>query len=266
MSSIQAENIQVAYDDRVIIEKLSTRIPSGKITTIIGANGCGKSTLLKALTRILPLQEGAIYLDGQAIAQLPTKEVAKKLALLPQVLEATKGISVYELVSYGRYPHQNGLGYLTDQDREKINWALEVTQTAPFARFPVDDLSGGQRQRVWIAMALAQDTDTIFLDEPTTYLDLNHQLEILELLKELNLSQQKTIVMVLHDVNLSARFSDHMIAMKDGEIRYHGSVSSIMTTEILSDIFNIEPQLIQAPGQEYPILLTYDLKNNKEKK
>ena len=260
MSSIQAENIQVAYDDRVIIEKLSTRIPSGKISTIIGANGCGKSTLLKALTRILPLQEGAIYLDGQAIAQLPTKEVAKKLALLPQVLEATEGISVYELVSYGRYPHQNGLGYLTDQDREKINWALEATQTAPFARFPVDDLSGGQRQRVWIAMALAQDTDTIFLDEPTTYLDLNHQLEVLELLKDLNLSQQKTIVMVLHDVNLSARFSDHMIAMKEGNIRYNGSVSSIMTTEILSDIFNIEPQLIQAPGQEYPILLTYDLK------
>ena len=260
MSSIQAENIQVAYDDRVIIEKLSTRIPSGKISTIIGANGCGKSTLLKALTRILPLQEGAIYLDGQAIAQLPTKEVAKKLALLPQVLEATEGISVYELVSYGRYPHQNGLGYLTDQDREKINWALEATQTAPFARFPVDDLSGGQRQRVWIAMALAQDTDTIFLDEPTTYLDLNHQLEVLELLKDLNLSQQKTIVMVLHDVNLSARFSDHMIAMKEGNIRYNGSVSSIMTTEILSDIFNIEPQLIQAPGQAYPILLTYDLK------
>ncbi len=260
MSSIQAENIQVAYDDRVIIEKLSTRIPSGKISTIIGANGCGKSTLLKALTRILPLQEGAIYLDGQAIAQLPTKEVAKKLALLPQVLEATEGISVYELVSYGRYPHQNGLGYLTDQDREKINWALEATQTAPFTRFPVDDLSGGQRQRVWIAMALAQDTDTIFLDEPTTYLDLNHQLEVLELLKDLNLSQQKTIVMVLHDVNLSARFSDHMIAMKEGNIRYNGSVSSIMTTEILSDIFNIEPQLIQAPGQEYPILLTYDLK------
>ena len=260
MSSIQAENIQVAYDDRVIIEKLSTRIPSGKISTIIGANGCGKSTLLKALTRILPLQEGAIYLDGQAIAQLPTKEVAKKLALLPQVLEATEGISVYELVSYGRYPHQNGLGYLTDQDRQKINWALEATQTASFARFPVDDLSGGQRQRVWIAMALAQDTNTIFLDEPTTYLDLNHQLEVLELLKDLNLSQQKTIVMVLHDVNLSARFSDHMIAMKEGNIRYNGSVSSIMTTEILSDIFNIEPQLIQAPGQEYPILLTYDLK------
>ncbi len=267
MSSIQAENIQVSYDNRIIIDELSTSIPKGNITTIIGANGCGKSTLLKALTRIIPVQEGAIYLDGQAISQLPTKEVAKKLALLPQVLEATEGISVYELVSYGRFPHQNGLGHLTDQDREKINWALEVTQTAPYARLPVDDLSGGQRQRVWIAMALAQDTDTIFLDEPTTYLDLNHQLEALELLKELNQSRQKTIVMVLHDVNLSARFSDYMIAMKEGDIRYHGSVSNMMTTEILRDIFSIEPQLMQVAGQDYPILLTYDLKkNNKEKK
>ncbi|HEM6509392.1 ABC transporter ATP-binding protein [Streptococcus sp. 2018WUSS102] len=260
MSSIQAENIQVSYDNRIIIDELSTSIPKGNITTIIGANGCGKSTLLKALTRIIPVQEGTIYLDGQAISQLPTKEVAKKLALLPQVLEATEGISVYELVSYGRFPHQNGLGHLTDQDREKINWALEVTQTAPYARLPVDDLSGGQRQRVWIAMALAQDTDTIFLDEPTTYLDLNHQLEVLELLKELNQSRQKTIVMVLHDVNLSARFSDYMIAMKEGDIRYHGSVSNIMTTEILRDIFSIEPQLMQVTGQDYPILLTYDLK------
>ncbi|MFI3084103.1 ABC transporter ATP-binding protein [Streptococcus sp. 2022WUSS135] len=260
MSSIQAENIQVSYDNRIIIDELSTSIPKGNITTIIGANGCGKSTLLKALTRIIPVQEGTIYSDGQAISQLPTKEVAKKLALLPQVLEATEGISVYELVSYGRFPHQNGLGHLTDQDREKINWALEVTQTAPYARLPVDDLSGGQRQRVWIAMALAQDTDTIFLDEPTTYLDLNHQLEVLELLKELNQSRQKTIVMVLHDVNLSARFSDYMIAMKEGDIRYHGSVSNIMTTEILRDIFSIEPQLMQVTGQDYPILLTYDLK------
>ncbi|HEM6538907.1 TPA: ABC transporter ATP-binding protein [Streptococcus suis] len=260
MSSIQAENIQVSYDNRIIIDELSTSIPKGSITTIIGANGCGKSTLLKALTRIIPVQEGAIYLDGQAISQLPTKEVAKKLALLPQVLETTEGISVYELVSYGRFPHQNGLGHLTDQDREKINWALEVTRTAPYARLPVDDLSGGQRQRVWIAMALAQDTDTIFLDEPTTYLDLNHQLEVLELLKELNQSRQKTIVMVLHDVNLSARFSDYMIAMKEGDIRYHGSVSNMMTTEILRDIFSIEPQLMQVAGQDYPILLTYDLK------
>ena len=259
VSNIQADAIRVAYDDRVIIDSLSTAIPEGNITTIIGSNGCGKSTLLKALTRILPVQAGAVYLDGLAIAQLPTKEVARKLALLPQVLEATEGISVYELVSYGRFPHQNGLGYLSDLDREKINWALEVTQTTAYARLPVDDLSGGQRQRVWIAMALAQDTDTIFLDEPTTYLDLNHQLEVLELLRDLNQTRQKTIVMVLHDVNLSARFSDYMIAMKEGEIRHHGPVSDIMTADILRDIFQIESQLLQAPGQDYPTLLTYNL-------
>ena len=259
VTSIQADAIRVAYDDRVIIDSLSTTIPEGNITTIIGSNGCGKSTLLKALTRILPVQAGAVYLDGQAIAQLPTKEVARKLALLPQVLEATEGISVYELVSYGRFPHQNGLGYLSDLDREKINWALEVTQTTAYARLPVDDLSGGQRQRVWIAMALAQDTDTIFLDEPTTYLDLNHQLEVLELLRDLNQTRQKTIVMVLHDVNLSARFSDYMIAMKEGEIRHRGPVSDIMTADILRDIFQIEAQLLQVPGQDYPTLLTYDL-------
>jgi iron complex transport system ATP-binding protein len=257
--SIQADAIRVAYDDRVIIDSLSTTIPEGKITTIIGSNGCGKSTLLKSLTRIVPVQAGAVYLDGQAIAQLPTKEVARKLALLPQVLEATEGISVYELVSYGRFPHQNGLGYLSDLDREKINWALEVTQTTAYARLPVDDLSGGQRQRVWIAMALAQDTDTIFLDEPTTYLDLNHQLEVLELLRDLNQTRQKTIVMVLHDVNLSARFSDYMIAMKRGKIGHHGPVSDIMTADILRDIFQIEAQLLQLPGQDYPTLLTYNL-------
>lgn len=262
MSSIQAEAIQVAYDNRTIIDSLSATIPTGKITTIIGANGCGKSTLLKALTRILPVKKGAIYLDGHVIAQLPTKEVAKKLALLPQILEATEEISVYELVSYGRFPHQNGLGHLSDQDREKINWAMEVTQITPYARLPVNDLSGGQRQRVWIAMALAQDTDTIFLDEPTTYLDLNHQLEVLELLRNLNQTRQKTIVMVLHDVNLSARFSDYMIAMKDGTIYRHGSVSDVMTADILGEIFKIEAQLVQDPKQRYPILLTYDLKYN----
>lgn len=259
MSSIRADAIRVAYEQKAIIDDLTTDIPKGKITTIIGANGCGKSTLLKALTRILPIQKGAVYLDGQAISQLPTKEVAKKMALLPQVLEATEGISVYELVSYGRFPHQNGLGYLSDQDREKINWALEVTQTTSFARLPVDGLSGGQRQRVWIAMALAQDTDTIFLDEPTTYLDLNHQLEVLELLQNLNKKRGKTIVMVLHDLNLSARFSDYMIAMKEGSIRHYGAVSSIMTVDILKEIFKIEAQLIQAPNQDYPILLTYSL-------
>ncbi|WP_373808418.1 ABC transporter ATP-binding protein [Streptococcus ferus] len=259
MSDIRAESIQVAYDQKRVLDNLSVAIPDQKITTIIGANGCGKSTLLKALTRIQPIQKGAILLDGQSIAKLPTKEVAKKMALLPQVLEANQGISVYELVSYGRFPHQKYLGSLSQQDRNAIHWAMEVTRVTAFADMDVDSLSGGQRQRVWIAMALAQDTDTIFLDEPTTYLDMNHQLEVLELLQRLNKESHKTIVMVLHDLNLSARFSDYLIAMKAGQIKYQGKAETLMTADILRDIFQIEAQLTEDPIHKRPILLTYQL-------
>ena len=259
MSDIRAEAIQVAYDKDIIIDNLSLEIPHEKITTIIGANGCGKSTLLKAFTRIQAIQKGQILLDGQTINQLPTKKVAKKLALLPQVLEATEGISVYELISYGRFPHQKYLGNLSQYDRDKIHWAMEVTKVAKFAKLDVDSLSGGQRQRVWIAMALAQDTDTIFLDEPTTYLDMNHQLEVLELLQSLNQKMQKTIIMVLHDLNLSARFSDHLIAMKNGAVKYQGEVKEIMTTPVLRDIFHIDAQIIEDPIHKCPVLLTYQL-------
>lgn len=259
MSNIKADHIQVAYDKKRIIEDLSLTIEPGKITTIIGANGCGKSTLLKSLTRIQSIQGGHIYLDGQDIASLPTKEVAKKIALLPQVLESTQGITVYDLISYGRFPHQKYLGSLSQEDRTKIHWAMEATGVTDYANELVDNLSGGQRQRVWIAMALAQDTDTIFLDEPTTYLDMNHQLEVLELLQELNQKTGKTIIMVLHDLNLSARFSDYLIAMKAGEIRYQGDSHTIMTTEILKDIFNIDVVLAQDPIHNRPILLTYQL-------
>lgn len=259
MSDIRAESIQVAYDQKRVLDNLSVAIPDQKITTIIGTNGCGKSTLLKALTRIQPIQKGAILLDGQSIAKLPTKEVAKKMALLPQVLEANQGISVYELVSYGRFPHQKYLGSLSQQDRNAIHWAMEVTKVTAFADMDVDSLSGGQRQRVWIAMALAQNTDTIFLDEPTTYLDMNHQLEVLELLQRLNKESHKTIVMVLHDLNLSARFSDYLIAMKAGQIKYQGKAETLMTADILRDIFQIEAQLTEDPIHKRPILLTYQL-------
>lgn len=256
---IEAKKIEVAYDKQVIIQGLSTQIAQGKITTIIGANGCGKSTLLKALTRIHAVQKGQVLLDGQDIAQLPTKEIAKKLALLPQVLEATEGITVFDLVSYGRYPHQSYLGSLSQEDRDKIHWAMEATHITDFAQMEVDALSGGQRQRVWISMALAQDTETIFLDEPTTYLDMSHQLEILQLLQELNQKQGKTIVMVLHDLNLAARFSDQLIAMKEGEIRYQDQVPSVMTTPILQEIFDIKAQIIPDPISQQPILLSYQL-------
>lgn len=259
MSQISAEHISVAYEDKIILEDLSLDLLDGNITTIIGSNGCGKSTLLKALTRIQAIKSGQILIDGEAIAKLSTKEVAKKIALLPQVLEATEGISVYELVSYGRFPHQKYLGNLTSFDRDKIHWAMEVTKVTPYANLDVDSLSGGQRQRVWIAMALAQDTDTIFLDEPTTYLDMNHQLEILELLYRLNQENHKTIIMVLHDLNLAARFSDCLVAMKDGEIEYQGSSKEIMTDAILKDIFHIKAQIVTDPIFNRPTLLSYQL-------
>lgn len=259
MSQISAEHISVAYEDKVILEDLSLDLLDGNITTIIGSNGCGKSTLLKALTRIQAIKSGQILIDGEAIAKLSTKEVAKKIALLPQVLEATEGISVYELVSYGRFPHQKYLGNLTSFDRDKIHWAMEVTKVTPYANLDVDSLSGGQRQRVWIAMALAQDTDTIFLDEPTTYLDMNHQLEILELLYRLNQENHKTIIMVLHDLNLAARFSDCLVAMKDGKIKYKGSAEEIMKDVILKDIFHIKAQIVTDPIFNRPTLLSYQL-------
>lgn len=259
MSQISAEHISVAYEDKIILEDLSLDLLDGNITTIIGSNGCGKSTLLKALTRIQAIKSGQILIDGEAIAKLSTKEVAKKIALLPQVLEATEGISVYELVSYGRFPHQKYLSNLTSFDRDKIHWAMEVTKVTPYANLDVDSLSGGQRQRVWIAMALAQDTDTIFLDEPTTYLDMNHQLEILELLYRLNQENHKTIIMVLHDLNLAARFSDCLVAMKDGEIKYQGSSKEIMTDAILKDIFHIKAQIVTDPIFNRPTLLSYQL-------
>ncbi|WP_105145171.1 ABC transporter ATP-binding protein [Streptococcus suis] len=257
MATISAKNLAVSYGKKTILSDLSIDFPTGKITSIIGANGCGKSTLLKSLSRIIPADKGAVYLDGKDMQQIPTKEIAKQLALLPQVQESLDGIRVYDLVSYGRFPHQNAFGRLTNLDREKIAWAMEVTRTLEFAELPVQSLSGGQRQRVWIAMALAQDTDTIFLDEPTTYLDMHHQLEVLELLQRLNRENGKTIVMVLHDLNHAARFSDHIIAMKDGQIVQIGSAEEVITVEHLRQIFDIEADILPASHYGYPILTTY---------
>ncbi len=218
--SLQGEGISVGYQQNIIIPKMDVQIPKGKITSIIGPNGCGKSALLKALSRMMPVQSGAVLLDGQAIATLPTVEVARKMAILPQSPQAPGGLTVEELVSYGRYPHQKGFGKLNEEDHRAIAWALEITHMAEFAQRGIDALSGGQRQRAWIAMALAQDTPLILLDEPTTYLDMAHQLEVLELLKELNTNAHKTIALVIHDLNLAARFSDWMIAMRKGEVLY----------------------------------------------
>lgn len=258
-AALRGEGISVGYEDRIIIEPMDVALPEGKVTSIIGPNGCGKSTLLKALSRTMPTRSGAVYLNGAAIAQLPTAEIARQMALLPQSPSAPGGLTVKELVSYGRYPHQKGFGRLTDKDREIIAWALDITHLTAFADRAIDALSGGQRQRAWIAMALAQDTDLILLDEPTTYLDMAHQLEVLELLQSLNRDQGKTIALVIHELNLAARFSDWMIAMKDGSICAAGTAEQVMTPPMMKEVFGLEALIEPDPWTGKPSLVSYRL-------
>ena len=259
MSRLNGEQVKIGYGDTTIINNLDVEVPDGKVTSIIGPNGCGKSTLLKALSRLLSIKDGAIHLDGQSIHAQSTKEIAKKIAILPQSPEVADGLTVGELVSYGRFPHQKGFGRLTAEDKKEIDWALSVTGTSEFRHRSINDLSGGQRQRVWIAMALAQRTDIIFLDEPTTYLDICHQLEILNLVKKLNEEEGCTIVMVLHDINQAIRFSDHLITMKAGDIVATGQTDEVLTKDILEKVFNIDGVLDIDPRTGKPILVTYDL-------
>ncbi len=264
MKSIETKNLDIAYDDTLIVRELNMQIPEGKITSIIGANGCGKSTILKAVGRILKPKKGVVHLSGQDISKLPTKEIAKKMAILPQTPTAPSGLTVGELVAYGRFPHQKGFGNLTVEDKRIVKWALTATKLSEFERREVDALSGGQRQRVWIAMALAQQTDLILLDEPTTYLDLAHQLEVLKLLYELNRNQKCTIVMVLHDLNLAARFSDYIIAIQKGAIIKHGTPEEVMTPEVLRKTFNINADVVIEPKSNRPVCITYDIVDENE--
>ena len=259
MNRIETKQLVIAYEERIIVDSLNLEIPHGQITAIIGANGCGKSTILKAVGRIIKSKGGSVYLDGADINQLATKEIAKKMAILPQSPTAPSGLTVRELVAYGRFPHQKGFGKLTKVDQELIEWALTATQLTTFADREVDLLSGGQRQRVWIAMALAQETELILLDEPTTYLDLAHQLEVLELLQKLNREQGRTIAMVLHDINLAARFADYMIAVKAGEIVQVGPPVTVIEKKVLREVFQIEAEVMLEPKTQRPICLSYDL-------
>ncbi|MBS4201066.1 ABC transporter ATP-binding protein [Bacillus sp. FJAT-49732] len=264
MVRLYTNGLNISYGERLIVKNLSVEIPDKKITTIIGSNGCGKSTLLKAITRIISHQSGTIVLDGKHISKENTKTLAKKMAILPQTPESASGLTVGELVSYGRFPYQNGFGSLTKHDYEVIDWALEVTGTIDFKFRPVDALSGGQRQRVWIAMALAQETDIIFLDEPTTYLDMAHQLEVLELLQKLNAEQDRTIIMVLHDLNQAARFADYIIALKDGEIVKAGSCEEVISHEVLKKVFQIDAEIGRDPRTNKPMCITYNLLKGEE--
>lgn len=265
MIRLYTDALNVGYDGHLIVKNLSIEIPDKQITTIIGPNGCGKSTLLKAITRIISHDSGAVVLDGKNISKENTKWLAKKMAILPQTPESAGGLTVGELVSYGRFPYQKGFGRLTKKDVEVIDWALEVTGISDFKYRPVDELSGGQRQRVWIAMALAQETEMIFLDEPTTYLDMAHQLEVLELLQRLNQEQERTIIMVLHDLNQAARFADYMIALKEGNIVKAGNCEEVITHPVLKSVFQIDAEIGRDPRTNKPMCITYNLLKGEHK-
>ncbi|WBB67864.1 ABC transporter ATP-binding protein [Micromonospora sp. WMMD812] len=255
MTRMRTEALTLGYDDRSIVTNLDVAIPDGMITAIVGANACGKSTLLRGLARLLAPRGGAVYLDGRALADLRTLDVAKVLGLLPQTPIAPDGITVADLVSRGRYPHQGWFRRWTEHDHEAVARALDATGTADLINRPIRELSGGQRQRVWIAMTLAQDTDLLLLDEPTTYLDINHQVELLRLLRTLNAESGKTIVVVLHDLNLACRFCDHLIAMSEGAIVAEGAPTDVVTAELVEKVFGLSCLVIPDPIAGTPMIV-----------
>ncbi|CAN5129869.1 ABC transporter ATP-binding protein [soil metagenome] len=253
--TLAADALTLAYGERVIVESLSAEIPTGKITVIVGANASGKSTLLRGLSRLLPPSSGTVLLDGKSIHSQPSREVARVLGLLPQSPLAPDGITVADLVARGRYPHQGWFRSWTSADEEIVANALTLTDTTELASRHVDELSGGQRQRVWIAMALAQDTDILLLDEPTTFLDLSHQVDVLDLLVDLNRSRNSTIAIVLHDLNLAARYADHLIAMKDGQIVASGAPAEVVTEAVVLEVFGMESRVIRDPVSQTPLVV-----------
>ncbi|MGW8958346.1 ABC transporter ATP-binding protein [Paenibacillus sp. NPDC055715] len=259
MFRLKTANLDIAYEDRLIVEDLNVEIPQGKITALVGANGSGKSTILKTMARIMNPKGGSVLLDGKSIHKQSTREVAKQLAILPQNPTAPEGLTVTELVSYGRFPYQKGFGSMKADDRKMVEWAIQVTGMSEFHDRPIDQLSGGQRQRAWIAMALAQDTDILFLDEPTTFLDMAHQLEVLHLLEYLNTSFERTIVMVVHDLNHAARYAQHMIAIKKGKAEAVGTPTEVMSPDVLREVFGIEADIVTDPRTGVPLCFPYAL-------
>lgn len=253
--SLATEGLTLSYGDRTIVERLDLVIPPGRITAIVGANGCGKSTLLRALARLISPREGQVVLDGRALHGRATKEVARTLGLLPQSPVAPEGIAVADLVGRGRHPHQKLLARWNAHDYEVVGRALAATGIEDLADRSVDELSGGQRQRAWIAMALAQETDILLLDEPTTFLDVAHQIEVLDLLTDLNREHGTTIVMVLHDMNLAARYADHLFALRAGRIVAAGAPGDVMTSELIREVFDLDALVVPDPVSGSPIVL-----------
>jgi iron complex transport system ATP-binding protein len=253
-NDLRAEGLSLAYHGGpVVVSELDVEIPPGQITSIVGANGCGKSTLLRGLARLLSPQGGTVLLDGESIHSQKTKEVAKKVGLLPQGPVVPDGLVVEDLVARGRYPHQSLLKQWSRADEEAVEYALEVTQTVELRERPVDELSGGQRQRVWIALALAQQTPILLLDEPTTFLDMAHQLEVLNLLARLNETENRTVVLVLHDINQAARYSHHIIAMRNGHIVKRGTPADVVNEDTIAEVFGVSCVIIDDPISGTPL-------------
>jgi len=252
---LRTEAVTVGYGGDPVVRDLSLTIADGQVTTIVGPNGCGKSTLLRTMSRLLKPASGTVLLDGESIHDVHTRDVAKSMALLPQSPVAPDGLLVRDLVGRGRHPHQRWFSQWSPEDERIVELALEMTDTAELRDRPLDQLSGGQRQRAWVAMTLAQDTDLLLLDEPTTYLDLAHQVEVLDLVTRLNRERGRTVVMVLHDLNLAARYSDTIVVMKGGVVVTQGTPADVFTTAMLAETFGLDADVLRDPRTGLPIIV-----------
>lgn len=259
LHEIYCKNLEVKYSKKTIISNLNLKIQKNKITALIGSNGSGKSSILKALSRIIFPAGGTVYLDGKSIQSHSSKEVAKILSILPQSPEAPHEFTVSQLVTYGRFPRQSFFGSFNDEDCKAIAWALKVTEMDSFQDRKLSELSGGQRQRAWIAMALAQGGDYLFLDEPTTYLDMKHQIEILKILKNLNETQGKTIVMVVHDINHAAKFAHHIVAIKNGVVVNEGTAHEILNDKVIENIFGVKGIVLYNHSENTPFFFPQEV-------
>ena len=254
---LAARDLTLGYDGRTVVDRLTTEVPRGLLTVVVGANASGKSTLLRGLARLVRPDHGAALLDGRSVHELPTREVARRMGLLPQSPVAPDGITVADLVARGRYPHQRMLRRWSAEDEQAVAAALTATGTAPLAHRPVDELSGGQRQRAWIAMALAQRTDVLLLDEPTTFLDLPHQVEVLDLLTDLCHDGGATVVTVLHELNLAGRYADHLVAMRGGRVVAAGPPAEVVTEELVADVFDLRCAVVEDPLSGAPMVVPF---------
>ena len=254
-SRLTARDLTLAYEDRTVVDGLDLEIPDGKVTVVVGPNACGKSTLLRALGRLLRPRRGVVLLDGAELHRVPRRQLARTVGVLPQSPSAPDGITVADLVARGRQPHQTWWRQWSEEDERATAEALERTATADLAERPVEELSGGQRQRAWIAMALAQDTDLLLLDEPTTYLDIAHQVEVLDLIRQLNHERGRTVVAVLHDLNQAARYADHLVAMKAGRIVAQGPPRDVVTADLVREVFGLESVVVPDPVTGGPLVV-----------